>query len=328
MTAVAELGLPPVTESVLSHTMGWSRWRVTPGEPNSSPMNGGLDLDVIDHIRWGHQLRGLADTTLRIRSDVLHRLHAFIGVPLRHAEPGHLLRFERACIAGRAPETRRAYACHVRSFYRWAMDNGIVESDPSSMLTLPVVPRHLPRPIDEDDLARAIAAARPKMRAMLTLAAYGGLRCVETAGLDWTDVRRETETAAFLHVRHGKGSKERTVEIGRIVVDALQAYGPKRRGAMFLGQDGARLSARSVSTNGNRHLHRLGIDATMHQLRHRYGTLAYQLSHDLRMVQEQLGHASPQTTAGYARPSAEAAARMVAAMDALTLPAPTERPPS
>ena len=57
----------------------------------------------------------------------------------------------------------------------------------------------------------------------------------------------------------------------------------------------------------------------MHQLRHRYGTMAYQLSRDLRMVQEQMGHASTITTAGYTRPSAEAAARMVAAMDGLVV---------
>jgi integrase/recombinase XerC len=306
--------------------LGWSQWRNGTAQSKSEPMNDGLDLDVIDHIRWGHTLRGLADNTLRIRADVLNRLHAFTGIPLRELEPGHLLRFERACIAGRAPETRRAYACHIRSFYRWAMDTGVVASDPSMMLTIPMIPRHLPRPIEEADLARALAAARPKMRAMLTLASYAGLRCVEISGLDWTDVRRETATGAYLHVRKGKGCKERTVEVGQVVIDALQAYGPKRRGAVFLGRDGQRIDCRSVSRNGNRHLSRVGVDATMHQLRHRYGTVAYQLSRDLRMVQEQLGHSSPQTTAGYARPSAEAAARMVAAMDALVLPTPRTDP--
>lgn len=287
-------------------------------------MNGGTDLDLVDHLRWGHDLRGLADTTLRIRGAVLTRVYAFTGVPLRQLEPGHLLRFERTAIAGRMPETRRAYVAHIRSFYRWALDGGIVAVDPSIMLTTPVVPRHLPRPIDEADLARAIATARPKMRAMLVLCAYAGLRCCEVAGLDWTDLRRETATGGFLTVRKGKGAKERTVEIGQVVIDALQAYGPKRRGPVFLGADGQRMAARSVSHNGNRHLARVGIDATMHQLRHRYATVAYQLSNDLRMVQEQLGHATPQTTAIYTRPSKQAAARMVAAMDDLAHPT-TER---
>jgi integrase/recombinase XerC len=276
------------------------------------------DADLLEWLHWSREIRGLSDNTTRVRFDLLVRLHTFLGHPLREARPGQLLAFERLAMAGRATETRRAYACHIRAFYRWAVHTGIVSSDPSTMLTVPRVPRHLPRPIDEADLALALAAARPKMRAVLTLAAYAGLRCIEIAGLDWSDLRREGD-GAYLHVRHGKGSKERTVEIGTTVIKALQAYGIKRRGAMFLGLDGARADAKSISRSGNRYLAAHSIPATMHQLRHRYGTIAYQISRDLRMVQEQLGHSSPQTTAGYARPSPEAAARMVAAMDDLAL---------
>lgn len=86
---------------------------------------------------------------------------------------------------------------------------------------------------------------------------------------------------------------------------------------MFLGLDNHQIEPKSVSRAGNRHLAPHGIEATMHQLRHRYGTVAYQLSQDLRMVQDQMRHASPQTTAAYTRTSAKAAARMVAAMDSL-----------
>jgi integrase/recombinase XerC len=285
------------------------------------------DLDVIEYVHWARNVRGLSDNTIRVRLDLLQRLQTFLGdIPLRKAQAGHLLRFERLAISGRSPETRRAYVCHIRAFYRWAMQTGIVSDDPSALLTVPIVPRHLPRPIDEDDLTLALATARPKMRAMLTLAAFAGLRSIEIAGLDWSDFRREPDGSAFIHVRKGKGSKERTVEVGETVVRALQAYGPKRRGPMFLGLDGQPMEAKSVSRACNQHLARHGVNATMHQLRHRYGTVAYQLSRDLRMVQEQMGHASPQTTAGYTRASAEAAARMVAAMDALRCSPPPSPP--
>jgi hypothetical protein len=90
------------------------------------------DLDVIDYSHWARNIRGLADTTIRVRLELLERLHVYIGMPLRDAEPGHLLRFERAAIAGRAPETRRAYVCHLRAFYRWAEATGIVSDDPSA----------------------------------------------------------------------------------------------------------------------------------------------------------------------------------------------------
>jgi site-specific recombinase XerC len=281
---------------------------------------GGLDVDLLEYVHWARNSRGLSDNTIRVRLDLLHRLSVFTGERLRDLEPGHLLRFEKLAIAGKAAETRRAYVCHLRAFYRWAKQTGIVSEDPATMLTLPVVPKHLPRPIAEDDLAVALDSARPKMRAMLTLAGYAGLRCVEIAGLDWSDLHRDTNGAMYLHVRKGKGAKERRVEIGNTVLQALQAYGIKRRGPMFRGMEGGPIDARSVSRSGNRFLARHEIPATMHQLRHRYATIGYQLSQDLRMLQEQLGHSSPNSTAIYTRPSAEAAVRMVAAMDKLPRP--------
>ena len=50
----------------------------------------------------------------------------------------------------------------------------------------------------------------------------------------------------------------------------------------------------------NQHLHDCGIAATLHQLRHRFGTGTYRVTRDLRVVQELLGHESVSTTAGYA----------------------------
>jgi integrase/recombinase XerC len=289
---------------------------------------GAYDLDLLEYVHWCRSMRGLSDNTIRVRLDFLHRMHIFLGIPLRDAQPGHLLRWERVAIAGRAPESRRTYVCHCRAFYRWALSTGIVTEDPTTLLTLPIVPEKLPRPIEEDDLAIALQCARPKMRAVLTLAAFAGLRSVEIAGLDWDDLRRETDGTTFLLVRKGKGGKQRRVEVGTRVVQALQAYGVKRRGPMFMGLDGGRQDAKSVSRSANRFLAKHDIEVTLHQLRHRYGTIAYELSHDLRMVQNLMGHASPQTTAGYVRPSAEAAARMVKAMDALPLTARTSVTPT
>lgn len=281
----------------------------------------GYDPDLLDYAHWARSVRGLSDNTIRVRLDFLQRLHVFLGHSLREAHPGELLRFERFAIAGRAPESRRAYVCHIRAFYRWAISTSVVIDDPSAILTVPRVPRHLPRPIEEDDLAVALEAARPKMRAILTLAAFAGLRAVEIAGLDWADLRQDPDGSAFLHVRKGKGAKERKVEVGQAVVRALQGFGVKRRGPIFLGLEGHPMNASNVSRSANRFLRRHGVEATLHQLRHRYGTVAYQLSRDLRLVQEQMGHASPNTTAGYSRVSADAARKLVAAMDALPLQA-------
>ena len=55
-----------------------------------------------------------------------------------------------------------------------------------------------------------------------------------------------------------------------------------------------------ISKLVNDHLHDCGIKASLHQLRHRFGTQAYAVNHDIRAVQEMLGHKRVQSTAGYA----------------------------
>jgi site-specific recombinase XerD len=49
------------------------------------------------------------------------------------------------------------------------------------------------------------------------------------------------------------------------------------------------------------YLHDCGIPATLHQLRHRFGTEVYRVDHDLRLVQELLGHRDPATAALYTK---------------------------
>ena len=212
------------------------------------------DPDLVDYLFWGRSLRGLSDNTLRTRLEVLQRFSRWLPVPLREATPDQLLGFEKIAIAGRAAETRRAYVCHLRALYRWMLATGLIDTDPSLVLTLPKVGKRLPRPIEEEDLATAVAAARtPKLRAMLVLGGWAGLRCCEIAALEWSDLHR-TDGGGYLHVR-GKGDRDRTVEIGRVVLEALAGYGIQRRGPVFLGYDGAQITANAVSRSINRHLH-------------------------------------------------------------------------
>ncbi len=276
--------------------------------------DGGPDLDLADFERWMRDLRGLRPNTVRVRVDVLTRVATYIGKPLRNATEGDLLRWEQVAVAGRQPETRRAYVCHLRAFYRWAKVAGIVAEDPCTRLTLPMLHRALPRPVPEDDLRRAVGLARPKMRLMILLGAFCGLRCQEIAGLHWSDLRT-VDGQTSLHVREGKGGKERVVPVPGVVLEAMIAHGRRRSGPMFYGMDAAQMDAKSVSRSLNRFFVRHGLDFTAHQLRHRYGTTAYMLTKDLRLVQELLGHGSPQTTARYAAYDKSQTVDMVKAMD-------------
>jgi len=277
------------------------------------PVSTGRDPDLVDYLHWARELKGYAENTVRIRGDVLDRLAESVSAPLRHLTEGDLLGWERRAVSGRSPETRRAYVCHVRAFYAWAVDKArIRDTNPALVLTIPKIPRAVPRPMEEEQLRAALLGARPKMRVWLLLGAFCGLRCVEIAGLQWTDLRMSEQPT--LHVR-GKGGEERIVPVPAVVLAALDGYGRRRTGPMFYGLDAQQVSAKTVSHCINRFLSRRGIDATAHQLRHRYATAGYQLTRDIRLMQEMLGHRDPKTTARYAQYDKSHAAEMVRQLD-------------
>lgn len=170
-------------------------------------------------------------------------------------------------------------------------------SDPTARIARPRVDRRLPRPIGGPDLRAAMAAAGPMLRAWLTLGALQGFRCKEIAGLRVEDLVLDGDP--LLVVSCPKGHRQRSVPLHPDVVAALDAYGLPRSGFVFLN-GGVRFTPYQVSRVGNRFLRTVGVAATMHQLRHWFGTSTYRATKDLLLVQNLLGHASPVTTAVYA----------------------------
>ena len=174
--------------------------------------------------------------------------------------------------------------------------------NPVALIAKPRMHPRQPRPIPSDDLKRALVNADPQMKCWLLLAALAGCRCQEIAGIEAEDVYPETMR---LHIRCGKGDKERWGVLHADVLEALRAL-PMRPSGPLWDETPA-----SVSRKGNKFLHSLGIASTMHTLRHFFGTAVYRSSKDLRLTQELMGHSSPQTTAGYAAADQSQAAGVV-----------------
>ena len=121
-----------------------------------------------------------------------------------------------------------------------------------------------------------------------------------------------------------KGHRERIVPLSDFVVAELRTAGLPRGGWVFPRYDGGAgpNAPWVISHTANDHLRACGAQVTLHQLRHRFGTQAYRACHDLRTVQELLGHADPATTAGYAAYDRGAAAEVVG-----KIPAPRRMAP-
>jgi integrase len=239
--------------------------------------------------------RGLAPGTIAARRGVLARWRGYLGgadVTLTTAGAGDVERWLDTVPA--TPSARYTAISHLHAFYRWANRAGVLDVDPTVNVERPRLPPRLPRPIHPTDLAVAVLHADGAMLVGLLLAAGSGLRCCEIARLRWDDVH--DGRARVL----GKGSRERVVPLHPSVVPALDELD---RSSVFVLPG---WQSRSVDNPGlrtsqilNGHLRALGISATAHQLRHYAGTHAYRGSHDLRAVQQLLGHSSPATTALY-----------------------------
>jgi len=210
------------------------------------------------------------------------------------------------------PGGRIAYAAHVSGFYGWLVWERLRVDDPTARLIRPRQPRKLPRPIKDDELRRAFALADGPMGAWLALAAYAGLRSCEIATVHREDVDDDLDA---LIVRDGKGGKQRIVPLHPEVSSRLAALPMPDTGPLFVDSRGEPLKANTVCAYANRFLHKtVGTPATLHQLRHWFGTRLYRTSTDLRLCQEMLGHASPTTTARYTAWSPERAAGFVNAL--------------
>jgi integrase/recombinase XerD len=213
---------------------------------------------------------------------------------------------------GRRPTTQARKVAAIRSFYGFALREGIAERDVAALLDSPRPGSYLPDVLEPEDVARILdspASDDPvgiRDAAILELLYACGLRVSELTGLDTDRV-----DLPGLQVRViGKGNRERRVPMGEPARERLHRYlsGPraewtarKPTPAVFVSQRGARLARESVWRLVRRWAERAGVrgHVTPHTFRHSFATHLLEGGADLRVVQTLLGHASISTTQLY-----------------------------
>ncbi|MEO8626421.1 MAG: tyrosine recombinase XerC [Candidatus Limnocylindrales bacterium] len=237
-----------------------------------------------------------------------------------HKPPRPLVRGYMAELADRqlAKRSISNRLAALRSFYRWARREGLVDADPWSGALTPRQPRRLPMVLaveqveDLLDVAPHSSARRPlalRDMALIEVAYAGGLRISELASARLTDLDLGRGELRVI----GKGRKERVTLLGGPAREALKAYLQEGRpellangksaesGFVFLNSNGAPLGVRGLRYR----LQRLMLAAGMpegtspHTLRHSFASHLLEGGADLRVVQELLGHASLGTTQVY-----------------------------
>ena len=185
-------------------------------------------------------------------------------------------------------------------------------------------PRTLPSVLSPEEVTRLLEAALPgRDRTLLDVAYSCGLRLKELLGLQVRDI---DSARMVLHIRQGKGQKQRFVPLSARLLAVLRAYWRVCRPAtwLFVGvkplqplTDGAvqRICRRTAQRAG------LTKHVTPHTLRHSFATHLLEAGVDLLSVQALLGHSHFNTTAKYLHVSMRRLQQLPQLLEGLVLPA-------
>ena len=272
--------------------------------------------------------RGRARNTVHAYRRDLIRYEAWLaerGTALVAADETEVLAYMAHLQAqGLKPASVARALVSVRSLYRYLLEEGGAESDPTGEVAAPRVPQGLPKALAEDEvesLLKAVIGDTPlarRDRAILEVLYGTGMRISELVGLSLGDLALEDGLVRVM----GKGSKERLVPVGSFGRRALEqwlsragrgALEPERwarRGdaeAVFLNARGGRLSRQGAWGIVGHYGRKAGLEGrlTPHVLRHSCATHMLDHGADIRIVQELLGHASISTTQIYTKVSSE-----------------------
>ena len=210
---------------------------------------------------------------------------------------------------GLSPRSIQRQLSASRTFFRYLLREKHVKKNPVESVSAPQSGKRLPENLDADRMARLldISGKGPLVardRAMLELMYSCGLRLAELTDLNLGDVDSADRTARVT----GKGNKDRILPVGRYALEALAAWLKERftlaaadETALFVSKNGTRLRPRSVQARVDYWAKKQGINTKVypHLFRHSFATHLLESSHDLRGVQELLGHANISTTQVY-----------------------------
>lgn len=211
-----------------------------------------------------------------------------------------------------SPATMARKIATLRSFYKWLERNGVIDTNPMTLIRTPRQKKRLPKAIDVEQVEKLLSAPNDKTllgsrdRAILETLYSTGIRVSELVGINFGDI---DETGQAIVIR-GKGRKERIVPLGTHAMTALSHYIETLKAnhipneiedPLFINKHNTRLSTRSVRRKVSKYLEQVGLDPSIspHTLRHSFATHLLDNGADLRSVQELLGHQSLSTTQVY-----------------------------
>ncbi|MCI4352337.1 MAG: tyrosine-type recombinase/integrase [Thermoplasmata archaeon] len=251
---------------------------------------------VVDRFTRLLQSQERSPCTVKQYGHIARMFLGYVQKPLENVAPQDLNAFREHLVLERHYSknslytTVRGLTCLFRSF-------GLTTAE---QLEAPRRPARLPHYLTEEETHRLFEAVQgnPRDSAIIHVLAYCGLRVGELCRLSVEDVDLSSN---ILHVRSGKGDRDREVIIEEKTRIAIDRYTAERA---LAGQAGPRLFPVSPVTvermvRAKAEVAQINRRVTPHMLRHTLATTLLSRGCDIRYIQKLLGHASVATTQIY-----------------------------
>jgi integrase/recombinase XerD len=249
--------------------------------------------------------QGKSKVTIDSYARAVRRISAFFDRCPDQLSQDDLKRYFTSLIKTHSWSTVKIDRNGLQFFYKHVLGKQWIWVD----IVKPPTIKTLPDIMSSEEISSMINSTREARYQTFILTAYSmGLRLGETLNLKIGDI-----DAAYprVHIRRGKGHKDRYVTLPSMTLMAMRRYWATHRNPVLIfpaGKDsktralatvamdrrGLQKSFKAIATSCGIHKH-----VHIHTLRHCYGAHLVELGLHLRALQEELGHACPKTTAIY-----------------------------
>ncbi len=243
-----------------------------------------MDVDPIIRLQQELVLRGYSPKTKMKYQEVVRKY-----LTSKNSVRDYLL-----SQSNKSRSTIRGTYFALRFYYQY-----ILQQDFKEQIPLAKKEQKLPTVLSKEAIQKMLSVTiHPRHKLIICLLYYAGLRLNEVLNLKWSDIDFDRVT---IHIKQGKGSKDRIVFLHEKLKEALLSIGINKQGLILISERGNPYDERTVQKIIQNACVKAEIKtrATPHTLRHSFATHLLEAGVDIRYIQELLGHKDLKTTQIY-----------------------------
>lgn len=259
---------------------------------------------VVENFGFDYKHR-LESKTIDLYQRAIREFIAFSEKPIQEIKPSHVRNWILALeLQDYSTSTINTRLYGLKLFYKYCIDENILNFNPIDPITFPTVEEALPHYLQNEQLEhlRRIVKDKPKLKAVIELLYSTGIRISELSKLKIEDINWSER---IIHITNGKRKKERIVLFTRQCEEYLKAYLKTRDDDLpylFVNRKGtAPFCRRTLQLQFEKYKEIIGLHLTPHTLRHTFAAHLSMKGMPIECIQVLLGHTDPQQTHLYAR---------------------------